>query len=176
MGFPRQEYWSGLPFPSLGDLLDPGIEPTCLMFPALASRFFTTCTTWEAPSIGIQPGNPTPRHMPKRKESVFPQKAWYRSAVSSSSPNSCRSGNNPSASQLRGGPTKHDGISRNHKMEQSAEACCNTHNPGKYYAKRKKPQLKLHVLPDFNHAKCLIRQIHTERNMNGLGGGIGDWE
>ena len=27
MGFPRQEYWSGLPFPSPGDLLDPGIEP-----------------------------------------------------------------------------------------------------------------------------------------------------
>ena len=27
MGFSRQEYWSGLPFPSLGDLLNPGIEP-----------------------------------------------------------------------------------------------------------------------------------------------------
>ena len=27
MGFPRQEYWSGVPFPSLGDLPDPGIEP-----------------------------------------------------------------------------------------------------------------------------------------------------
>ena len=27
MGFSRQEYWSGLPFPSLGDLPDPGIEP-----------------------------------------------------------------------------------------------------------------------------------------------------
>ena len=39
MGFPRQGYWSGLPFPSLGDLHDPGIQP---MPPALASRFFTT--------------------------------------------------------------------------------------------------------------------------------------
>ena len=38
MGFPRQEYWSGLPFPSSGDLPDPGIKPTS---PALASRFFT---------------------------------------------------------------------------------------------------------------------------------------
>ena len=28
MGFSRQEYWSGLPFPSPGDLLDPGIKPT----------------------------------------------------------------------------------------------------------------------------------------------------
>ena len=27
MGFPRQEYWSGLPFPAPGDLLNPGIEP-----------------------------------------------------------------------------------------------------------------------------------------------------
>ena len=39
MGFPRQEYWSGLPFPSPGDLLDPGIEPES---PVLASGFFTT--------------------------------------------------------------------------------------------------------------------------------------
>ena len=39
MGFPRQEYWSGLPFPSPGDLPNPGIKPTS---PALASRFFTT--------------------------------------------------------------------------------------------------------------------------------------
>jgi len=31
MGFPRKKYWSGLPFPSLGDLPNPGIKPT---FPA----------------------------------------------------------------------------------------------------------------------------------------------
>ena len=33
MGFSRQEYWSGLPFPSPGDLPDPGIEPlsTCII-------------------------------------------------------------------------------------------------------------------------------------------------
>ena len=39
MGFPRQEYWSGLPFPPPQDLLDPGIEPESL---ALASGFFIT--------------------------------------------------------------------------------------------------------------------------------------
>ena len=39
VGFPRQEYWRGLPFPSLGDLLDPGVEPVP---PALAGGFFTT--------------------------------------------------------------------------------------------------------------------------------------
>ena len=31
MGFPRQEYWSGLPFPSPGDLLDPGLESGSLV-------------------------------------------------------------------------------------------------------------------------------------------------
>ena len=39
MGFSRQEYWSGFPFPSPGDLSDPGIKPTS---PALAGGFFTT--------------------------------------------------------------------------------------------------------------------------------------
>ena len=39
MGFPRQEYWNGLPFPSPGDLPDPGIKPTP---PALAGGFFIT--------------------------------------------------------------------------------------------------------------------------------------
>ena len=49
MGFSRQEYWSGVPFPSLGDFLDPGIEPTSLISPALGGGFFTTSATWEAP-------------------------------------------------------------------------------------------------------------------------------
>ena len=39
VGFPRQEYWSKLPFPSPGDLSDPGSEPES---PALADGFFTT--------------------------------------------------------------------------------------------------------------------------------------
>ena len=42
MGFSRQEYWSGLPFPTPGDLLKPGIEPTSLASPALVGRFFIT--------------------------------------------------------------------------------------------------------------------------------------
>ena len=39
MGYPRQEYWSGLPFPSQGYFLDSRTEPAS---PALAERFFTT--------------------------------------------------------------------------------------------------------------------------------------
>ena len=42
MEFSRQEYWSGLPFPTPGDIPDLGIEPTSPVYPALASRFFTT--------------------------------------------------------------------------------------------------------------------------------------
>ena len=42
MGFSRQEYWSGLPFPSLGDLPNPGIKPTSPVSPAFAGGFFTT--------------------------------------------------------------------------------------------------------------------------------------
>ena len=47
MGFPRQEYWSGLPFPSPGDLPDSGIEPMSLKSPALVGGFFTISATWE---------------------------------------------------------------------------------------------------------------------------------
>ena len=41
MGFFRQEYWSRLPFPPPGDLIDPGTEPMSLASPALAGRFYT---------------------------------------------------------------------------------------------------------------------------------------
>ena len=47
-GFSRQEYCSGFPCPLPGDLPDPGIDPTSLASPALASGFFTTA----------QPGSP----------------------------------------------------------------------------------------------------------------------
>ena len=49
MGFSRQEYWSGLPFPSPGDLLGPGIKPVVFLSAALADGFSTTSATWEAP-------------------------------------------------------------------------------------------------------------------------------
>ena len=41
MRFSRQEYWSGLPFPPPGDLLDPGFELASPASPGLAGRFFT---------------------------------------------------------------------------------------------------------------------------------------
>ena len=47
-GFSRQEYWSGLLFPSSADLSDPEMEQEPLMSPALASGFLTTSATWEA--------------------------------------------------------------------------------------------------------------------------------
>ena len=47
MGFARQEYWNGLPFPSPGDLSDPGMEPTS---PALAGGFFSIEPPGKSPS------------------------------------------------------------------------------------------------------------------------------
>ena len=46
MGYPRQEYWSGLPFPFPGDLPDPGSEPVSLVSPSLAGRFYTTLQSY----------------------------------------------------------------------------------------------------------------------------------
>jgi len=48
MGFPRHEYWNGLPFSSPRDLPDPGIKPASVLSPALAGRFFTISASWEA--------------------------------------------------------------------------------------------------------------------------------
>ena len=53
MGFSRQEYWSGLPFPSLGDLPHPGIKPTSPESPALAGEFFTTKSTGKPSELSI---------------------------------------------------------------------------------------------------------------------------
>ena len=47
MEFSSQEYCSGLPFPSPGDLPDPGIKSSPLASPALAGGLFTTSITWE---------------------------------------------------------------------------------------------------------------------------------
>ena len=49
MGFPRQEYWSGLPCLPPGDLPDLGIKPASLWSPALAGGFFTT----SAPCVAL---------------------------------------------------------------------------------------------------------------------------
>ena len=43
MGFSRQEYWSGCPFPLPGDLPDSGMERASLTSCALGGRFFTIC-------------------------------------------------------------------------------------------------------------------------------------
>ena len=56
MEFSRQEYWSALPSPTVGDLPDPGVEPVSLTLPG---RFFITSATWEAPEsveLGSNPG------------------------------------------------------------------------------------------------------------------------
>ena len=51
LGFPRQEYWSGLPFPSPENLPNSGIEPLSPASPALAGGFFTTEPSRDAQEI-----------------------------------------------------------------------------------------------------------------------------
>ena len=51
--FPRQEYWSGLLCAPFRGSSNPGIEPSFLISPALAGRFFTTSATQEAPWLAV---------------------------------------------------------------------------------------------------------------------------
>ena len=84
--FSRQEYWSGLPFPSPGDLLDPGIEPRtptlqadallseppgkpCLT-PAAAAKSLQSCPTLCNPIDGSPPGSPIPGELSRKNTGV----------------------------------------------------------------------------------------------------------
>ena len=55
IGFPRHEYWNGVPCPSPGDLPDPGVEPVSC---ALAGRFFTSLSP---PGLQRPPTNFIPK-------------------------------------------------------------------------------------------------------------------
>ena len=65
MQFPRQENWSRLPFPTPGDLPDPGIKPTSLMSPGLAGGFLPS----ESPRICLQYRKP--RSRPRVRKSLW---------------------------------------------------------------------------------------------------------
>ena len=67
MGFSRQEYWSGLPFPPAEDLSDPGTVSATLMSPELAGGFFTTSTTWGAHLTLRKPTIQKKTHTPQIK-------------------------------------------------------------------------------------------------------------
>ena len=57
MGFSRQEYWSGLPFPSPRNLRDPGIKP---WVSRIGGKFFTVQATKEAQNYEMTPKFPPP--------------------------------------------------------------------------------------------------------------------
>ena len=63
MEFSWQEHWIGLPFPSLGDLPDPGIQPT---FPTLASRFLGRLNELRSCAEILVTGERDPQQKPKR--------------------------------------------------------------------------------------------------------------
>ena len=102
MGLSQQEYWSGLPFPPPGDLLDAGIEHESLTSPALAVSFFTTCATWEVLCVwlfscsvvsdslwlhGLQHARlPCPSPSPGACSNLCPLSQWCHPAISTPSP------------------------------------------------------------------------------------------
>ena len=71
MEFSRQAYWSDLPFPTLGELLDTRIEPTSLASPALEGRFFFTISTLRASLIAQLVKTP-----PAMQETRVPFLGW----------------------------------------------------------------------------------------------------
>ena len=84
MGFPRQEYWSGLLCPPPGDIPHPGTKPTFLMSPAWASKFFTTRGTEKS---GLE------RLKGKKGQGIlFLNAAWTPFSVRASLPGPCPMG------------------------------------------------------------------------------------
>ena len=94
-GFSSQGYWSGLPCPPLGDLADPGIEPTC---PAVESEVLTTgppeispldiCISLlpdSLPPVFSFPGSLKAKGLPKHSASFLHQLGSGASSLSSSS-------------------------------------------------------------------------------------------
>ena len=69
MGFPRQKYWSRLPFPSARGLSDPGIKPAS---PALAGGFFTTEPSGKPKALGYTQANLSTMFVNK----LFPHLLW----------------------------------------------------------------------------------------------------
>ena len=101
MEFPRQEYWSGLPFPTLGHLPDPGIIP---VFPALAGGFFTI----EPPGKYFNYTHPWKRTCPKLLLiSFFPGRAEQRDRTQNTAIRSLHKGEGREAQGAQG-------YSRNH--------------------------------------------------------------
>ena len=93
MGFFRQEYCSGLPFPTPGDLPDTGIQPMSLASPALADRFFTTKPvnqfSHSVMSNSLRPHGlqharlPSPSPTPRAYSNSCPTSWWCHPTVSS---------------------------------------------------------------------------------------------
>ena len=80
MGFPKQEYWSGLPFPSPGDLSEPRMELSTLVSPALTGGFFITaevCGQVQSQGINSTPSEAMARVWRKQGVKSTPSKIYH---------------------------------------------------------------------------------------------------
>ena len=83
MEFSRQEYWSGLPVPTPGDLPDPGVESASPVSPALTGRFFTTVPSGKPEDnldgtfkMELTPGATPGRSAPIVEPTLVPRSYW----------------------------------------------------------------------------------------------------
>ena len=76
MGLSRQESWSGLPFPPLGDLPNPGIKPVSLMSPALAGGFFTVAPPGKFSGLSMWAPNPLTGFLTRGEDTDAEKEAW----------------------------------------------------------------------------------------------------
>ena len=94
MEFSRQGSWSGLPFPTPGDLPDPGIEPATLTSPVLAGRLSIISTSWEGyREYSASPWPPVPQGgqgTPSLLEGQAPAHFYAKAFWSHSTPDSFR--------------------------------------------------------------------------------------
>jgi len=77
MEFSRQEFWNGLPFPSPGDLSDPGLEPAS---PALAGSFFTTEPPMKPPCLKLGNELSKERHALTKQKTLLESGVWAESS------------------------------------------------------------------------------------------------
>ena len=104
LGFPRQEYWRGLPFPPLGDVPNPGIEPGS---PGLQADSPTPLSHWGSTiRITVWSNYSTSGYIHQSIESKDSNRSLFTNVHSSVIHNCQQNRNNPNVHQLINGKTK----------------------------------------------------------------------
>ena len=146
--FSRQEYWSGSPFPSPGDLPKPGIEPGSL---ALQAYSLKSNPLTEAHKVTIWPNNHIPRYISQSNIHEKPVHKFSQPHYSQQPKNGKRWMSKNCWMDKQNVVEPQNGKLFNHKMEWSTDTC-NMNKPWKH-AKWNKPVTKSHILHNCAYMK-----------------------